>query len=69
MTALTDRELWACANQLVEQHGRGAVIKGGERLLDLEAAGDVEGHNAWVMIRERITKLLREAPGMTKTVQ
>ena len=24
---MTDRELWACANQLVEQHGRGAVIK------------------------------------------
>jgi hypothetical protein len=37
--------------------------------LDLEAAGDVEGHIAWVTILERITKPLREAPGMTETVQ
>lgn len=66
---ISDCELWACANRLVEQHGRSAVSKAGERILELEAARDVEGHSAWVMILERIVKLLREEPAPGERVQ
>jgi hypothetical protein len=69
VTILTDRELWACAHELVEQHGRGAVLKAGERILDLEADGDVAGHTAWMMILERIVKLLRKEPEAGERMQ
>jgi hypothetical protein len=59
---VTEWELWACANQLVKQHGRGALTEAGQRLLELEAAGDVEGHITWTLILERIIELLQEAP-------
>jgi hypothetical protein len=67
--ALSEWELWACANQQVKEHGRGALTKAGQRLLELEAAGDVEGHITWTLILERIIKLLRKEPGPGETVQ
>jgi hypothetical protein len=69
VAALTEWELWACANQLVEQHGTGAVARVGERIRDLEAAGDVAGHSAWMLILERVIKLLQKKPGFGERVQ
>jgi hypothetical protein len=66
---VTEWELWACAQQLVKQHGRGAVMKAAERMFEFEAAGDVEGHSAWVMILQRIVKLLRKTSEPGDTVQ
>jgi hypothetical protein len=44
---LNDWELWACANRLVEQHGRGAISKAGERILEMTAKGDQAGYMVW----------------------
>jgi len=66
---ISDWELWAVANRLVEEDGRRAHIEVAERLLELEAAGDVEGHITWLMIGERVTKLLRERPAPREAVQ
>jgi hypothetical protein len=65
---VTEWELWACANQLVGQHGRRAQLKIAERLLELEVAGDVEGHCTCIPTSERVTKLLREKPAPDEAV-
>jgi hypothetical protein len=67
--ALSDWELWACANHQVKDYGRGALTKAGQRLLELEAAEDVEGHIIWTLILERIITLVREEPGPGERVQ
>ena len=66
---ISDWELWAVANRLVEEDGRRASLKVAERLLELEAAGDMEGHITWLMIGERVTKLLRQKPAPGEAVQ
>lgn len=66
---LSDWELWACSNQLVEQHGTGAVLVATTRVFELGEAGDKDGHIAWCMISDRVRKLLREKPGQGETVQ
>jgi hypothetical protein len=66
---LNDLELWAVANRLVGGHGRRAHLNVAERLLELEAAGDVDGHIAWLMIGERVTKLLRDKPAPGEVLQ
>jgi hypothetical protein len=54
---------------MVKEHCRGALTVAGQRLLELEAAGDVESHIAWTLILERILKLLRKGPGPWESVQ
>jgi hypothetical protein len=66
---LSDWELWACANQLVEQHGQGAPLEAMTRIFELGEAGDKDGHIAWCMIAERVRKLLREKPAPGEAVQ
>jgi hypothetical protein len=66
---LSDWELWACANQLVEQHGRRAPLEAMTRIFELGEAGDKDGHIAWCMIAERVRKLLREKPGPGEKVK
>ena len=66
---MTEWELWACANQLVKQHGRGAIGKAGERILDLAAERDQEGHATWLAILDRINKLLKDTPDAGERVQ
>jgi hypothetical protein len=51
---LSDWKLWASANRLVGQHGWSGHLTVVERLLELEATGDVEGHIAWIMISQRV---------------
>ncbi len=69
LVPLTDWELWACANRLVQQHGRGAISHAGGRILDLAAAGDQEGHATWLAILDRIRKLLDDKPAPGERVQ
>ena len=66
---LCDWELWACANRLVEQHGREAISKAMSRVFELGEAGDKDGNLAWSMILERVVRLLREVPAPDETVQ
>lgn len=58
MGTISDKELWACANTLVEQHGRRAVIHAGTRMCELVDQGDQEGADTWLLILERIVTLL-----------
>jgi hypothetical protein len=57
---ISDWELWACANKLVEQHGRDAPKEAFERRLELEGQGDETGAQVWALIAERSVQLLRE---------
>lgn len=54
MTVLSDWELWACARQQIGQHGDGAVEAAAMRADALLEAGDLDGMNAWLAIRDRI---------------
>lgn len=58
---LSDRELWACAATILEQHGAQAPLHVAERLGALALAGDTEGIAAWQQIAARIEALQRKA--------
>lgn len=52
-----DREIWACANQLLKQHGADAWFVASQRADELLAAGELEGHRTFVRISNRIRQL------------
>jgi hypothetical protein len=58
--ALTEWELWACANELVKRHGREALLKASLRQLELQEERDEEGAYAWHLIGLRVLKLLQK---------
>lgn len=51
---ITDWELWACANEVIRQHGDKAVDHAAVRAVELEAAGDSSGQRIWLAILYRI---------------
>jgi hypothetical protein len=55
--AMTDWELWACANQLRKQHGNDALEVAAKRLDAMLEADDREGYWVWCQILTRISKL------------
>ena len=57
LTVLSDWELWACARQHISQYGDGAVEAAALRADALLEAGDLDGMNAWLAIRDRIVAL------------
>ncbi len=65
MTALriSDWELWACAQQYIEQHQADAAIWAAMRADELLEASDVEGAHTFVGIVRRIEKLLSPPEG------
>jgi len=60
---IDDRELWACANTVLLQHGDNAPAFVAERIGTLALAGDVEGVEAWKLIAHRLDQLMRR-PGL-----
>jgi hypothetical protein len=54
---IEDRELWACANLLVQQHGDGARSYADKRTADLADVGDRKGAVTWRAIADRIACL------------
>jgi hypothetical protein len=54
---IEDREIWACANQLLRQHGRHACPVTAQRAGELLALGDISGHRTFLRILERIRLL------------
>jgi hypothetical protein len=52
-----DRELWACANLLIEQYGNNAATKAAERADALLKGGAQEGAATWRLIGQRINQL------------
>lgn len=54
---MTDRELWACAHQVVRQHGDDAPRFVAERLGALALNGDAAGISAWQAIARKVAQL------------
>ena len=67
--ALTDRELWACAQQVIKMHGEDAPMEAAHRLMDLLAASDHEGVTTWEGILERIEQLIDPRTGKPLELQ
>ena len=57
---ITDWELWACAQQVLTQHGDQAVDHVAERVAYLALAGDMDGVATWRAIADRIDQLTVE---------
>lgn len=54
---ISDRELWACANEVIRQHGEGAGMFVAERIAALAQAGDLEGIATWQSIGLKVLAL------------
>ena len=61
MPILSDRELWACANEYGRQHGFDAPIFAAMRADELDARCDLDGARNWRLIANRIRQLLAGA--------
>lgn len=59
---IDEREIWACANLLLRQHGNAARDICARRADALLAEGQVEGHRTFQRIGERIEQLERVHP-------
>jgi hypothetical protein len=54
---IAEWELWACANEVIRQHGHDAGIHAGQRADELLLKGDIEGARTWMAIIRRIGQL------------
>lgn len=54
---MTDWELWACGNQMLDQHGDDAAVQAALRADALLEASDRRGHEVWCAIVRKIEKL------------
>jgi len=54
---ISDRELWACANQALNHHGPDVDTYIAERVAALGKAGDEAGTRTWLAIAERVDQL------------
>ena len=62
---IDDREIWACANKLIAQHGETAWFAASTRADALLAAGDLDGHRTFMRILDRIRELETVTPAGT----
>ena len=60
-----EKEIWACANQVLRQHGDAAWFHASQRADELFAAGDKEGQSVWLRILRRIEQLEKLTPDST----
>jgi hypothetical protein len=54
---ISEWELWACANEMIRQHGNDAAIHAAMRLDALFEKGDQAGVVTWRLILARINEL------------
>jgi len=54
---ISERELWACANQVLAQHGEAADKFVAARIRSLAAAADAAGVKTWMAIADRLDRL------------
>ena len=52
-----DEELWACALEVIKQHGDEAPLHVGRRIYDLTLKGELAGVETWMAIAEKIDAL------------
>lgn len=55
---IDDWELWACAQQVIKQHGAKAPTHVASRIGDLATAGDMDGVDTWKAIAARVDQLM-----------
>lgn len=54
---IEERELWACAHEMIRQHGEDAATRAAMRCDELLEAGDRLGAVTWKRIMDRIEQL------------
>jgi hypothetical protein len=59
---IDDREIWACAHQLMKQHGNLARDEVSNRADALLVAGELDGHRTFLRIINCIRRLECQAP-------
>ncbi len=59
---IEDKEIWACAHQLLRRYGDGAGLHAAQRADELFEAADIEGQRIWLRILHRIEDLERFEP-------
>lgn len=59
---IEDREIWACAHQLLRRHGADAWFVASQRADALLAEGEMEGHYTFLRILDRIRQFEQAAP-------
>lgn len=59
---IEDRENWACAHQMMRQHGADAWFVASQRADALLAQGEMEGHAAYLRILDRVRQLEQMKP-------
>lgn len=57
--AISEWELWACANEMIRQHALDAPIHAAMKADDLLEKGDLDGASHWQLIIHRIEELLK----------
>jgi len=57
LPVIDDREIWACANQVMRQYGDAAWFHAAQRADTLLMTGEQEGHRTWLRILARIKAL------------
>jgi hypothetical protein len=63
VTTITEWELWACANEMIRQHGDNAGPFAAMRSDALMDEGDAGGARIWRLISTRIDQLLLAPTG------
>jgi hypothetical protein len=63
MAAISEWELWACANECLNQHGEDAPIQAAMRADELLKKGDYDGASAWQLIVKRVHQLMAAPVG------
>lgn len=61
--AISDWELWACAQEMIHQHGADAAVRAAMKADALLFDGEREGAAAWQRIVHRINRLEAEPAG------
>ena len=57
---ISERELWACAQKVIDIHGRDAELHAAQRADELLEAGDLDVQRVWKAILKRIQTWRRE---------
>ena len=58
---ISERELWACAQKIINRHGRDAEWHAAVRADELLSDGDLDGQRVWKAILARIVDWRRES--------
>lgn len=59
--AVSDRDIWTSAGQLIKQHGDDAVFHAAQRADYLLSQGDIDGQQVWLRIMRACTAMQQNA--------